>query len=99
MTEKAMMKTSALGYASGLRRLYYSCPAVSQRERLMRVLSTLIVVVVLSKIVGTYSVGNLFCEYLRVYLGIRCKDASFTHHTVPDDHQFYRCGLVLVHRI
>jgi hypothetical protein len=68
MTEKAMMKTSALGYASGLRRLYYSCPAVSQRERLMRVLSTLIVVVVLSKIVGTYSVGNLFCEYLRVCL-------------------------------
>ncbi len=67
VTAKVIKNMSVLGYARGRRRAYYSCPAVSlhewnhyQRPRFIIFPSIFRVVVELSKIVGTYSVGKRF---------------------------------------
>jgi len=60
-TENVIKKISVLGYASGLNRVYYYCPAVSLNKcyiyhnpKLIILPSTFKVVDLLSKIVGTY---------------------------------------------
>lgn len=67
MTEKAMRKTSVPGYAKGLNLPNYYWPAVSLDEgkkyhnpKLIILLSILRTVVKLSKMVGSYDLGNLF---------------------------------------